>query len=1151
MRFERLSIAGFKSFADPVEVEILPGLTGIVGPNGCGKSNVVEALRWVMGTASAKALRAGGMEDVVFGGTESAAPAKKGRRGRSARRWAEVTLSLANEGRAGPEAFRDQPTLEVSRRIVRGADGTNSTYRVNGREVRARDVQILFADTGSGANSPALVRQGQINEIIAAKPEQRRRLLEEAAGITGLHARRHEAELRLRAAAQNLERLDDALGGLEARRATLARQARAALRYRDLSEALRRAEALVTWRRWRAAQDAATAASEALKEAESEARAGRAAAEAADEALRAANASLPARHREEAEAATALAEARSAAARTAEEVRQAESVVARLREASERVAADLARETALRDEARDVRSRQAEELAALSGAEDEAPDALDAGAETARRALDEAEEAARAARAAAAEAERTSSLARARAEGAARDAARLHRERGEVSAALTALPEEDDEADTLLRLRDEAAAALADAEQAAASAEAARASAEAAARAADAPRLEAARRAGELDAERAALARVLSADAPAEGAMIDRIRTEEGYEAALAAALGDALTASEDRSTDRFWREGAQADAGALPGDAVPLADMTEAPDVLRPALSAIGVVPDADGAGLIGDLRPGQCLVSREGGLWRWDGYVRHAGAETAAAARLAQRRRLEAVEREARAAQDDAARAQARSEAAASEARRAQEAEKAARSQLRDARMTLTRTDEQLRGAEARRAATGAKREALSARLAPLMRALAEAEDAQSQADEALKSVDPSPARHAAEAAETQLRGAREDEQSAREAAARHRREVETRQRRARDLRETSADWARREAGAAERVASLDKVRADLARQLTEAEAVPAALRDRAAAGGRAATEAEARREAARVGLRAAEAETREAEEERRRAEARAAEAGEARGRQQALAEAAARDAKAATEAARHAAGGEPDRLLVLAAPDGEPPALAEAEAARDDLAARRERLGAVNLVAERELKELSEELDAMLAERGDCEAAVAKLRAAVASLSRDGRARLREAFDAVNEQFGALFEQLFGGGDARLELTGDDLLEAGLEVLASPPGKKLSSLSLMSGGEQALTATALIFAVFLARPAPICVLDEVDAPLDDANVDRFCGLLRAMTERTQTRFLVVTHHPLTMSRMDRLYGVTMGEPGVSRLVSVDLQAAEEMAA
>ena len=1150
MRFERLSIAGFKSFADPVEVEILPGLTGIVGPNGCGKSNVVEALRWVMGTASAKALRAGGMEDVVFGGTEGAG-AGSGRRGRSARRWAEVTLSLANEGQEGPEAFRDQPTLEVSRRIVRGAEGTNSTYHVNGREVRARDVQILFADTGSGANSPALVRQGQINEIIAAKPEQRRRLLEEAAGITGLHARRHEAELRLRAAAQNLERLDDALGGLEARRATLARQARAALRYRDLSDALRRAEALVTWRRWRGAQDTAAAADEALGAAEAEAGQARAAAAAADEALRTANAALPARHREEAEATTALAEARSAEARTTEEVRQAEGVIARLREASERVRADLNRETALRDEARGVRARQAEELKALSGAEDEAPDALDVEAEAARRALEEAEETARAARAAASEAERTASLARARAEGAARDAARLRRERDEVRAALGALPAGGDEADTLLRLRDEAAAALADAEQAAASAEATRASAEAAARTADAPRLEAERRAGELEAERAALARVLSADAPAEGAMIDRIRTEEGYEAALAAALGDALTASEDQGTDRFWREGSQADASGLPGGAVPLADVTEAPSVLSRALSAIGVVPDADGADLLRELRPGQCLVSREGGLWRWDGYVRRAGAETAAAARLAQRRRLEAVGQEANEARDAADRAQARSEAAAAAARDAHEAEKAARARLRDARVTLTRTDEQLRGAEARRAAESAKREALSARLAPLASALSEAEGAQTEADDALGTLDPGPARQAAEAAEAQLREARRNEQSAREAAARHRREVEARRRRARELHEARADWARREESAEARVASLSKVRDDLARQLAEAEAVPVALRDRASAGGQAVAEAKARREAARAALQAAEAATREAEDERRRAEARAAEAGEARGRCQALAEAARSDARAATETARHAAGGEPARLLAMADLDGEPPALAEAEATRDDLTARRERLGAVNLVAERELRELSEELDAMLAERGDCEAAVAKLRAAVASLSRDGRARLREAFDAVSEQFGALFEQLFGGGDARLELIGDDPLEAGLEVFASPPGKKLASLSLMSGGEQALTATALIFAVFLSAPAPICVLDEVDAPLDDANVERFCDLLRAMTERTDTRFLVVTHHPLTMSRMDRLYGVTMAEAGVSRLVSVDLRAAEEMAA
>ena len=231
MKFTKLRIAGFKTFVEPTDFLIEPGLTGIVGPNGCGKSNLVEAMRWVMGENSSKNMRASGMDDVIFAGGG----------GRPARNMAEVALVLDNGARDAPAAFNDAEVIEVSRRIEREA---GSTYRVNGREVRAKDVQLLFADASSGARSPAMVRQGQIGELIAAKPQERRRILEEAAGVAGLHSRRHEAELRLKAAADNLTRLDDILQQLDAQSKGLERQARQAARYRDLAAAIRRTEAL-------------------------------------------------------------------------------------------------------------------------------------------------------------------------------------------------------------------------------------------------------------------------------------------------------------------------------------------------------------------------------------------------------------------------------------------------------------------------------------------------------------------------------------------------------------------------------------------------------------------------------------------------------------------------------------------------------------------------------------------------------------------------------------------------------------------------------------------------------------------------------------------------------------------------------------------
>jgi chromosome segregation protein len=251
MRLSRLRLAGFKSFVDPTDLPIMDGLTGVVGPNGCGKSNLLEALRWVMGETRPTAMRGDGMEDVIFAGTST----------RPARSFAEVALSIDNSDRTAPQGFNETDVLDIVRRITRDA---GSAYRANGRDVRARDVQVLFADASTGSHSPALVRQGQIAELINAKPTARRRILEEAAGISGLYARRHEAELKLRGAESNLSRVDDVIEQLAQQLASLARQARSAARYREIGTALREAEGLLLWRRWREAEDARQAADTAL-----------------------------------------------------------------------------------------------------------------------------------------------------------------------------------------------------------------------------------------------------------------------------------------------------------------------------------------------------------------------------------------------------------------------------------------------------------------------------------------------------------------------------------------------------------------------------------------------------------------------------------------------------------------------------------------------------------------------------------------------------------------------------------------------------------------------------------------------------------------------------------------------------------------------
>ncbi|MEM0930674.1 MAG: AAA family ATPase, partial [Pseudomonadota bacterium] len=342
MRFERLRLCGFKSFVEPVDVEIKPGLTGIVGPNGCGKSNLVEGLRWLMGANSAKAMRASGMDEVIFAGTAG---------GRPARSWAEVTLEIDNAERRAPAAFNDSDTLTVTRRVMRRADGSISAYSINGKEVRARDVQMLFADASTGATSPSLVRQGQIAELIAAKPIDRRRFLEEAAGVTGLSARRHEAQLRLKAAADNLERLDDVIGELDLQSDQLARQARKATRYKEISDEIKEVDTALTASRVR---DAFTAHQtlkrrsdeQALVVADTTEAAARADREASTLAER-----LEAARATEREAAQAMAQAEA-------DLRSFESAAELRREAAEerkrtleRCTADEARETSLLTEA--------------------------------------------------------------------------------------------------------------------------------------------------------------------------------------------------------------------------------------------------------------------------------------------------------------------------------------------------------------------------------------------------------------------------------------------------------------------------------------------------------------------------------------------------------------------------------------------------------------------------------------------------------------------------------------------------------------------------------------------------------------------------------------------------------------------------------
>jgi len=1145
MKLTRLRVVGFKSFVEPTDFLIEPGLSGVVGPNGCGKSNLVEALRWVMGESSHKNVRASGMDDVIFSGSGS----------RPSRNMAEVHLTIDNRDRKAPAAFNHDDQLDVSRRIEREG---GSTYRVNGREVRARDVQLLFADAATGARSPALVRQGQISEMIAAKPQARRRILEDAAGIAGLHARRHEAELRLKAAEDNLLRVEDVLREIDQQIESLKRQGRQAGRYKTLSAEIRRLEALIyAIGHAEARAQAIAAEQQANRDVAAVADRTRAQAEAATAQAVAAH-GLPGLREAEAAAAAALQRLTHARNELDAEERRATERLAELDRHLADLDRDIARQTAAQADAAAMIARleaEAAETTPDDRAEAEAKASGQARLKAAEEELQASEAQLGALQAEVSELNaRRGALERTRREEALR-ADRFGQERSRLARDLEAL-ERGAESAPLEALRAAAAAAaeaLARADEQAANARAALALARDHEAGARGPLQDAERKAQRLETEARTLRKLF---VPTTGdlfpPMLDAITVEKGFETALGAALGDDLDASSAAAAPVHWAAVGDASADPLLPEGVrALAEVVQAPPVLRRRLLQIGLVERSQGALLREKLRPGQRLVSREGDLWRWDGLTAAAEAPSPAARRLAERNRLGDLEGEARAARAVADERRAEVDAAQTAVLAAASAETAAIVAAGAARRGLDAARESLRQAERREADVAAKRSALREGFHRLTASEAEARERVAEAERRLRDL------AAAPDLETGLLRLRAEVAERRAAASDARAALQTL------LREAEMAARRRQAIAADltlwtgRAEAAGAAAADLGTRLARLKDERTALREapdgfvlRRRALLSALAEAEAKRKEAADRLAEGEAAQAAADRAARAALEALAAAREARAGSQARHEAALQRLAELTRAIADNLDVAPAALVELAGlKPGQPlPGLAATETRLNDLKNERERLGAVNLRAEEELGDMEAKRAGLTAERDDLTEAIKRLRQAIGNLNREGRERLLSAFKAVNAHFQRLFTTLFGGGTAELTLVdSDDPLEAGLEILARPPGKKPQTMTLLSGGEQALTATALIFAVFLTNPSPICVLDEVDAPLDDANVERYCDLLDDMARKTDTRFVVITHNPITMARMDRLFGVTMAERGVSQIVSVDLEGAE----
>ncbi len=1181
MRIKQLKLTGFKSFVEPAELRIESGLTGIVGPNGCGKSNLLEAIRWVMGEGSAKSLRGAGMDDVIFAGTAS----------RPSRNFAEVTIRADRDPadiRPGFSANDDDPELEVTRRIERGA---GSAYRANGRDVRAKDIALIFADAATGAHSPALVSQGRIGSIIAAKPQERRQMLEEAAGISGLHVRRKDAEQKLRAAETNLTRLAALLADMDARAGQLRRQAKQAERYRRLTTEITQAEARLIFIRWKEAKTAADAA--------------KAEAQAASQSVDAAAIMQRALSDKQQEGIAKLAGARSAAMMTRDAANdlsnkniqlcaERDRIMQRhadLNAQAARMADDGAREGKLTHDAADALKRLQDENLRLTAdikvTEDERP-ALIRSAENAERQSRESEVILAKAMAEQARADAEQRVADAALSGALSRLERAQRDTSRLAGEAATLGNESE-----LQIAKHSAAQIVTSLQsriaelgiAVTDAESAREKLTLQRDAAQSTLASAKAEYAALQAEHSALERAVVSALGQLGAdkAIDHVKVTPGYERAFAAALGDDVNAAIGGDTGRRWisnnalnsilrhPELVSPAVTDVPGSISPnqaegeddkwmlkqvqhdgvsrLNTHVEAPVELALRLSMTLVAETDEGQ----PLEPGQRLVTLDGKLRRWDGYAAEDdGAATAQ--QLIRANRLSELAEMIPTAQrtvnggEDIVQALLDQIAAAQDVYRGRSAQ--VQSAENDLRLALREADKADDAVTRLQAASAA----LSAR-----KMVAEQEASEAQTEVAVAQTTwaalPKSDHHAALVAKLSAEGEavrRNLVQAQADLSTLDQRLGQQRERRAVTAAEIRS-WQERAGEAARRIAEMNARAAEIAAELDALAGRPDTLAAEITA------VATSRRGIAEK-LTALQSAEQASEAALKAYEAQLAIAAEALSSARELRAGA--QARAENQELRRVEMGRvsgerfecpppvlPEKLGFDAADIG---VAAEESARLDRLQMDRERIGPVNLIAADELTELETEQEKGQAESAELTEAINRLRGSIGSLNREGRQRLRAAFEAVDGHFRRLFTTLFNGGQAHLELIdSDDPLEAGLEIMAQPPGKKLASLTLLSGGEQALTAVALIFGLFLTNPAPICVLDEVDAPLDDANIERFCDLLDVMQRETDTRYLIVTHNAVTMSRMHRLFGVTMVEQGVSRLVSVDLGGAEELLA
>ncbi|WP_298139867.1 chromosome segregation protein SMC [Acidiferrobacter sp.] len=1161
MRLKKIKLAGFKSFVDPTTVPVAANLVGIVGPNGCGKSNIIDAVRWVMGESSARQLRGDTLADVIFSGSTSRKPVSQ----------ASVELVFDNsEGRAAGEYAR---YAEIVVRREASRDGA-SDYFLNKTRCRRKDITDLFLGTGLGPRAYSIIEQGMISRIVEARPEDLRLFLEEAAGISRYKERRRETENRLRHVRENLARLDDTRGELDTQLNRLKRQAAAAQNYKVWRERERELRLILAGAQFRhlthdiataeaAAGQAATAVDAALarqRALEAETEAARLARDESNEAVRVARehayvtaAEVTRREQEVAHARALAAERRT----------EQQNIIAQCERLDREVSADQAREQALSQELEALVPDQ-DRAIALERAATEAQRSAETVLDNWRRSFEAAGlEAQGPVRASAAARSETARLA-ARAEDLAGRIAKLEAEaQGLATLAGTGLATLTEASNLADRDYEDAKERLTGLEERLASQ---RQALEAAAH-------EAAEQAGTVKAADARLASLRSVQAQALRTgheTLSRWLREHGLSQAPRLATQLDVDAGWERAIERWL--GTRIAAVCVPAGTITperVASLEKTPVVLfEPLASGDGDAPLGLGAkvrapfpiaGLFGGVRPAaslaealaergrltvnEALITPEGICVSRD-VVSFAGENDERAGVLAREREIAEWTRREQAARTalegaERARDEARAELTALEGQRAEA--RRALDRCADARTKAHGAVQRAHAEEQNRATRHSR---LQAELEDTRKAHAlcgaERERAQDEERRARQAAAQS------EAALAALAGERETHQTSLEAARAALREASDKRHKlamAQQQARTARDGVReRLTRARADLSHLGERREAVARQIEEAlakERAPQAelgrlLDER--------TQAQAALAAAEQDLEGKEAALRQVEGQRHDVDSqtRAAEE-EASNRRLKVHELKVRR-DALVEGLR--AQGVAEDIAQRARELADEIEIEPLERELTDLGERIRRLGAVNLMAIEEFEEQSRRKEFLDAQHGDLSEALALLDEAIRKIDRETRSRFKETFERVNEDFKVFFPRLFGGGEAQLLLSSDDLLETGVTVMARPPGKRNSTIHLLSGGEKALVAVSLVFALFALNPAPFCFLDEVDAPLDEANVGRFAQTLKELAQKSQLLF--ITHNKVTMEAADVLLGVTTAEAGVSRLVSVDVEEA-----